>query len=79
MGWLVNMLSPELIPLFICYLTAVSIDPRWTGMWGALAKTLPYQSKMPHEKSNLYLMLVLMEILYRTLPIYYAMDISLVE
>lgn len=55
------------------------MEPKCTGKWGAFASNLPFQSKIPQEKSNLYLILVLIDIFCNTLPIYSAMDISLVE
>lgn len=78
-GWLVKMTSPISIPLMICSVTAVSIDPRWTGRCGALANNLPFQSKIPQEKSSLSLIFVLIDIFCNTLPIYSAIDISRVE
>lgn len=78
-GWLVRITSPTCIPLLICSVTAVYIDPKWTGRWGALASNLPYQSNIPQEKSSLYLMFVLIDIFCSTFPISSAIDISLVE
>lgn len=78
-GWFDRTTSPTFIPLFICSVTAVSIEPKWTGKWGALASSLPYQSNMPQEKSSLSLIFVLIEIFWSIFPIYYAIDISLVE
>lgn len=78
-GWFVSTTSPTFMPLLICYATAVSIEPRWTGKWGAFAKSFPSQSKIPHEKSNLSRMLVLMDIFCRILPISSAIDMSRVE
>lgn len=78
-GWFDRITSPTFIPLFICYVTAVYIEPKWTGKWGALANSFPYQSKIPQEKSSLSLILVLIDIFWSIFPIYYAIDISLVE
>lgn len=43
--------------------------PRWTGMWGALDTKPPSGPNTAHEKSRRSLMLVEMEVLWRTLPI----------
>lgn len=69
-GWFDKTTSPGLMPRLICSTTAVSIEPKWTGKWGALANRWPFQSKIPQEKSNLYLILVLIDVFCRTLPIY---------
>lgn len=78
-GWFERTTSPGLIPLFICSTTAVSIEPKCTGRWGAFANKWPFQSKIPQEKSNLYLIFVLIDVFCRTFPIYSAIPINLVE
>lgn len=55
------------------------MDPKWTGRCGAFAIKFPSLSKIAHEKSNLSLMLVLIEVFCSAFPISSAIDINLLE
>lgn len=51
------------------YWTVSCMAPRWTGMWGALDTSPPSGPNTAQEKSRRSLMLVEIEVLWRTLPI----------
>src|SRR5450631_2079084 len=52
------------------------IDPRWTGMWGALAMRPPAESNTAQEKSSRSLMLTECDVLRSRTPICSATDMN---
>ncbi len=54
--------------------TDAPIEPRWTGMWGALAIRSPVASKTAQEKSRRSLMVTEAAVFSSTAPICSAMD-----
>lgn len=71
-GWLVKMTSFSLNSFLwdSWYCTASCMEPKWTGIWGALETKPPSGPKSAQEKSKRSLMLVEIEVLWRILKEY---------